>query len=75
MTDSELLLKLRAIDRARERIQDLIDMIEHSDHPNKSKVVFNLRNNHFDNPAWAEHCFVPSNPGWELKNCRYTWKL
>lgn len=66
MNDSQMLAKLRQIDHLNEQIQYLIAEIENSDHPNADKITFELRDNFFDNAAWAEHCFVPQSAKWQI---------
>lgn len=66
MNDSQMLTKLRQIDALNQQISHIILEIENSGHQNADKIAGDLRDNLFDNAAWAEHCFHPKSPKWQI---------
>jgi hypothetical protein len=56
MNDAEVIKIARRIDTLNRKITELVLEIEQSDHPNAAEIVYALRDNGFDNPAYATHC-------------------
>lgn len=55
MKDSDVVKIARKIDTLNKKITSLIWEIEESGHPNAAEIVSVLRDNCFDNPAYATH--------------------
>lgn len=58
MRDSDLVRIARRIDTLNKKITILVQEVEDSDHPNAEEIVRVLRDNAFDNPAYATHCIA-----------------
>jgi len=56
MTDAQVVVIARKIDRLNAQIRALVAQIAAGGHPNAQALVEWLRANAFDNPAWATHC-------------------
>jgi hypothetical protein len=72
MNDKDVVKIARKIDRLNAKITDLVNEILVSDHPKAEEIVESLRDNTFDNPAWATHCVARFLDGWY---CTKSWKL
>jgi hypothetical protein len=55
MNDAQVVNIARRIDTLNKKITELVLEIENSDHPNAAEIVDVLRDNGFDNPAYATH--------------------
>jgi hypothetical protein len=55
-TDGWIVNKARQLDKLLFRIQDIVEEIELSDHPNKERIVDLLEENEIPVWAWATHC-------------------